>query len=73
MNKAKVLVRPEDMEASGETLEHNTIKIVLGSENDLTIAQTQIKGWEDTGSMKEKLSCFNMAKLDISLRMNQVR
>ena len=62
-NKAEVLVRPEDMEAySGETLEHNTIKIVLRSENDLTIAQTQIKGWGDSKSMKETLSCFNTNK-----------
>ena len=45
-NKAKVLVGPKDMEVySGETLEHNTIKIVLGFEIDLTIAQTQIKDW----------------------------
>ena len=62
-NKAEVLVRPEDMEAySGETLEHNTIKIVLRSENDLTIAQTQIKGWGDSRSRNETLSCFNTNK-----------
>ena len=37
----------------------NIIKIVLGTEFDLTIAQTQIKYGEDSISMKEILSDFN--------------
>jgi hypothetical protein len=37
----------------------NIIKIVLGTEFDLTIAQTQIKYGEDSISAKEILSDFN--------------
>jgi hypothetical protein len=43
-NKAKVLVRPEGMMMhSSKNNGKNTIKMVLGTEFDLTIAQTQIK------------------------------
>jgi hypothetical protein len=45
MNKAKVLIRPKDikMYSSENTISKNIIKIILGTEFDLTIAQTQIK------------------------------
>jgi hypothetical protein len=37
----------------------NIIKIILGTEFDLTIAQTQIKHGEDSISIEEILSDFN--------------
>jgi hypothetical protein len=43
-NKAKILVRPKDIKCTQvKTMSRNTIKIVLGTKFDLTIAQSQIK------------------------------
>jgi hypothetical protein len=46
-----------------KTTSRNTIKIVLQTEFDLTIAQTQIKDWEDSISKEEILSCFNTTRI----------
>jgi hypothetical protein len=49
----------------------NTIKIVLGTEFDLMIAQTQIKDWKDSISKKEILSCFNTNKTRYPFKKEQ--
>jgi hypothetical protein len=56
-----------------KTTSRNTIKIVLGTEFDLTIAQTQIKDWKDSISKKEILSCFNMNKSRYPFKKEQSR
>jgi hypothetical protein len=56
-----------------KTTSRNTIKIDLGTEFDLTIAQTQIKDWEDSISEKEILSCFNMNKTRYPFKKEQSR
>jgi 2-polyprenyl-3-methyl-5-hydroxy-6-metoxy-1,4-benzoquinol methylase len=63
-NKAKVLVRPKGMmmHSSENHEKKKNIKMVLGAEFDLTIAQTQIKDWKDSISRKAILSCFNTNK-----------
>jgi hypothetical protein len=55
-----------------KTTSRNTIRIALGAEFDLTIAQTQIKEWEDSISKEEILSCFNTNKSRHPLRRNNV-
>jgi hypothetical protein len=56
-----------------KTTSRNTIKIVLGTEFDLTIAQTQIKDWKDSISKEEILSCFNTKKTRHPFKRNRVR
>ena len=55
------------------TISENTIKIVLGTEFDLTIAQTQIKYGKDSISIKEILPDFNTNKTRHPFKKNQVR
>jgi hypothetical protein len=54
-------------------MSRNTIKIILGAEFDLTIAQTQIKDWKDSISKKMILSCFNMNKTKYPFKKDKVR
>jgi hypothetical protein len=53
-----------------KTMSSNTIRMVLGTEFDLTIAQNQIKDWNDSISKEEILSCFNTNKTRYPLRRN---
>jgi hypothetical protein len=50
-----------------KTTSRNTIKIVLGTEFDLTIAQTQIKDWKDSISKRWDYLASTRTKLDIPL------
>jgi hypothetical protein len=51
-----------------KTTSRNTIKIVLGTEVDLTIAQNQIKDWKDSISKRWYYLASTWTKLDIPLR-----
>jgi hypothetical protein len=65
-NKAKILVRPKDIKCTQvKTMSRNTIKIVLGTEFDLTIAQTQIKDGKIVDSKKKYYLASTRRKLDI--------
>jgi hypothetical protein len=50
----------------------NIIKIAVGTEFDLTIAQTQIKYGEDSISIKEILSDFNTDNTRHPFKKDQV-
>jgi hypothetical protein len=50
-----------------KTTSRNTIKIVLRTEFDLTIAQTQIKDWKDSISKRWDYLASTRTKLDIPL------
>jgi hypothetical protein len=50
-----------------KTTSRNTIKIVIGTEFDLTIAQTQIKDWKDSISKRWYYLASTQTKLDIPL------
>jgi hypothetical protein len=68
-NKATVLVRPKTWKCTQvKTTSRNTIKAVLGTEFDLTIAQNQIKNWKDSISKIWYYLASTRTKLDILLR-----
>jgi hypothetical protein len=56
-----------------KTTSRNTIRIALGIEFDLMIAQNQIKEGRIGYLKHEILYCFTRIKLDIPLRTNKVR
>jgi hypothetical protein len=56
-----------------KTTSRNTIKIVLGTEFDLMIAQTQIKDWKVADPKKRYHLAPTQRKLDIPLKRNRVR
>jgi hypothetical protein len=55
-----------------KTTSRNTIKIVLGTEFNLTIAQSQIKDGKIVDPKKRYYHASTRTKIDIPLRRNKV-